>query len=161
MDLQEEDGQITEGHSIRNLRRDSRQTFIDGTSFTAKDVLETPEILDLVLQNATPEGALDYSSLLRAPLKFSTGCQKLRDIAIMVRDYVIRYAREHPYLLALNIGLMVAGFAVPLLLGDWGLRVPELLLGVRRRHGNLVWELSREAACLPFVRVLGQRGLRL
>ena len=38
----------------------------------------------------------------------------------MAKNYLTRYAKEHPYLLALNIGLSVAGFAVPPLLGALG-----------------------------------------
>jgi len=42
------------------------------------------------------------------------------NVAIMARDYLTRYAKEHPYLLALNIGLSLVGFAVPPLLGVLG-----------------------------------------
>ncbi|KAG0643915.1 hypothetical protein HOY80DRAFT_1013844 [Tuber brumale] len=43
-----------------------------------------------------------------------------QNIAAMVKDYAIKYAKEHPYLLALNIGLTVVGFAIPPLLGVLG-----------------------------------------
>lgn len=43
-----------------------------------------------------------------------------KNIAIMVKDYAVKYAKEHPYLLALNVGLTVVGFAVPPLLGALG-----------------------------------------
>ena len=43
-----------------------------------------------------------------------------KNIAIMVKDYAIKYAKEHPYLLAVNVGLTVVGFAVPPFLGVLG-----------------------------------------
>ncbi|PUU72873.1 hypothetical protein B9Z19DRAFT_611824 [Tuber borchii] len=43
-----------------------------------------------------------------------------KNIAIMVKDYAFKYAKEHPYLLALNIGLTVVGFSVPPFLGVLG-----------------------------------------
>lgn len=43
-----------------------------------------------------------------------------KNIAIMAKDYLTKYAKEHPYLLALNIGLSLVGFAVPPLLGVLG-----------------------------------------
>jgi len=56
MDLPEADRQIIEGHSIWNLRRDYRQTFIDSTGLRVGDVQEKPEILNLMLKNASSEG---------------------------------------------------------------------------------------------------------
>jgi hypothetical protein len=43
-----------------------------------------------------------------------------RNIATMAKDYAVKYAKEHPYLLALNVGLTVVGFAIPPLLGALG-----------------------------------------
>ncbi|CUS12240.1 unnamed protein product [Tuber aestivum] len=43
-----------------------------------------------------------------------------RNIAAMVKDYAVRYAKEHPYLLALNVGLTVAGLVIPPFLGVLG-----------------------------------------
>ncbi|RPB04822.1 hypothetical protein L873DRAFT_1922228 [Choiromyces venosus 120613-1] len=97
----------------------------------APDVLNLgPEVLslctDLVIEALSPEDEISdtefwYSlyHLLNAFPAVETA-RANRNIARMVRDYAFKYAREHPYLLALNVGLTVVGFAVPPLLGVLG-----------------------------------------
>jgi len=59
-----------------------------------------------------------YDLLAAFPATDSPEARK--NIATMVKDYLTKYAKEHPYLLALNIGLSLLGFAVPPLLGALG-----------------------------------------
>ncbi|PUU72874.1 hypothetical protein B9Z19DRAFT_1136489 [Tuber borchii] len=59
-----------------------------------------------------------YNLLTAFPATDSPEARK--NVAIMARDYLTKYAKEHPYLLALNIGLSLAGFAVPPFLGALG-----------------------------------------
>ncbi|CUS12241.1 unnamed protein product [Tuber aestivum] len=63
-----------------------------------------------------------WSSVYRLLTTFpaSDSPEATANVATMVKDYLTRYAREHPYLLALNIGLSLVGFAVPPLLGALG-----------------------------------------
>ncbi|RPB04821.1 hypothetical protein L873DRAFT_1665462 [Choiromyces venosus 120613-1] len=59
-----------------------------------------------------------YNLLAAFPAVDSPDARK--HVAIMAKDYVVKYAKEHPYLLAFNIGLSLVGFAVPPLLGVLG-----------------------------------------
>ena len=70
MGFPEADRQIIEGHSIRNLRRDYRQTFIASTGLRVEDVQEKPEILNLMLKNATAVGG---RLLFTPPVLISSG----------------------------------------------------------------------------------------
>ncbi|PWW71590.1 hypothetical protein C7212DRAFT_339296 [Tuber magnatum] len=59
-----------------------------------------------------------YNLLTAFPAVDSPEARK--NVAIMAKDYLTKYAKEHPYLLALNVGLSLVGFAVPPLLGVLG-----------------------------------------
>ncbi|KAG0138647.1 hypothetical protein HOY82DRAFT_582347 [Tuber indicum] len=59
-----------------------------------------------------------YNLLTTFPAVDSPEARK--NVAVMAKDYLTRYAKEHPYLLALNIGLSLVGFAIPPLLGALG-----------------------------------------
>ncbi|KAG0643913.1 hypothetical protein HOY80DRAFT_1019861 [Tuber brumale] len=75
----------------------------------------------LVPETDIPDGGVwssVYNLLTAFPAADSPEARK--NVAIMAKDYLTRYAKEHPYLLALNIGLSLVGFAVPPLLGALG-----------------------------------------
>ncbi|PWW77080.1 hypothetical protein C7212DRAFT_184682 [Tuber magnatum] len=66
-----------------------------------------------------------------------------RNIAVMVKDYAVKYAKEHPYLLALNVGLTVVGFAIPPFLGVLGFTRAGVGAGVSPpRFGGHGWRVS-------------------
>jgi len=195
MHFPEEDLQIIQQNPLDDFRNTYRQFFLEKTDLTIEKIQEKPDILKLILNDATTEensrelfhvfllqlSLTDASGELRHPTGSDTIIRKRillfagewpnqleidgdaldlcadgllkalapetdvldqdvwssvynlltafpatdspearKNAATMAKDYVTKYAKEHPYLLALNIGLSLVGFAVPPLLGVLG-----------------------------------------
>ncbi|KAG0138648.1 hypothetical protein HOY82DRAFT_588363 [Tuber indicum] len=114
------------------------------TLFLGRDVLGL--CADVIVKALSPDDEVSdtefwysmYHLLSAFPAEESPRAN--RNIATMAKDYAVKYAKEHPYLLALNVGLTVVGFAIPPLLGTLGFTRAGVSAGLVPRAPSLTFD---------------------